>query len=94
MINELIKKKCYIKFHDPLVNSKDIKTHIKNKNCTFIQDWRSMIDWANAIIIGTPHHEYKNIVLTNLKENQIIFDPKRFLIETRTNLKCKYLTIG
>ena len=31
MINELIKKKCYIKFHDPLVNSKDIKTHIKNK---------------------------------------------------------------
>ena len=40
-----------------------------------------MIDWANAIIIGTPHHEYKNIVLTNLKENQIILTLRDFLLK-------------
>ena len=92
MIHSALNKGCIVKFHDPFFSTYKLKH--SSDDSEFVKDWGSYIQWSDAIVIATAHKEYKKLLLLNIDDKKIIFDPRRFFFKKEITLKENYFSLG
>ena len=60
----------------------------------FVKDWENYINWADAIVVATTHDIYNKLSNFEVKQETIIFDPRRFFSESVISSKQNYLSLG